>query len=81
MTLPAAIPALATLRAVQSLADREGYPPTLREVAGDRGLSVTTVHGHLDRLREDGMLTWVSGRPRTMRLTQAGRVALRGARS
>lgn len=46
-----------------------GYPPTVREVAAMKGLSVTVTHGQLVRLRAAGMVFWEDGQPRTLRLS------------
>jgi repressor LexA len=52
---------------------REGEPPSTREIAaGVGGLTASTVHQHLARLRDDGLLERTSGAARGARLTEAG---------
>ena len=53
------------LRFVRSFTDREGYPPTIREIGEAVGLAPSSVHYHLSVLQEDGDLRRGAGRPRT----------------
>ncbi len=45
---------------------KKGYPPTLREIASERGLSVSTVQWHLKKLEEKGCLDRERGAARSM---------------
>lgn len=48
-----------------------GYPPTVREIAGALGISSTsTVHHHLRALQAKGKLTWAPGKQRTLQILQ-----------
>ncbi|MEK5038747.1 LexA family protein [Sporosarcina sp. FSL K6-3457] len=50
------------------IADNQ-YPPTIREITTGVGLkSPSTVHGHLDRMREKGYIDFIDSRPRTLRI-------------
>lgn len=54
---------------IERLADAQGYPPTVRELADAARLSgPSVVHGALLRLREEGVVTWQPSRPRTLRV-------------
>jgi repressor LexA len=53
------------VRFVREFTDREGYPPTLREIGEAVGLAPSSVHYHLSLLQEDGDLQRGAGRPRT----------------
>jgi len=65
------------LIAVDTLHKRLGFSPTLREVANERGVSSTNaVNDVLSRLERDGLLVRNGHKARTMRLTDAGRMAL-----
>jgi SOS-response transcriptional repressor LexA len=53
------------LRFVRRFTQREGYPPTLREIGQAVGLAPSSVHYHLSVLQDAGYLTRGAGRPRT----------------
>ena len=45
------------------------YAPTMREIAKGVGLkSPSTVHGHLDRMKDKGYVDFVKTSPRTLRI-------------
>ena len=45
------------------------YAPTIREITTAVGLkSPSTVHGHLDRMREKGYIDFVNSSSRTLRI-------------
>jgi SOS-response transcriptional repressor LexA len=47
---------------VRKFREKEGYAPTIREIAaGCGGLSVDTVHRHLKHLERVGRVTWGPG--------------------
>ncbi|WP_342538316.1 winged helix-turn-helix transcriptional regulator [Sporosarcina sp. FSL K6-1540] len=50
------------------------YSPTIREIAVAVGLkSPSTVHGHLDRMRDKGIIDFVDSLPRTIRILECAR--------
>ncbi|MFF2752799.1 hypothetical protein ACFVR1_03440 [Psychrobacillus sp. NPDC058041] len=45
------------------------YSPTVREIGEDVGLkSSSTVHGHLDKMREKGFINFTNSRSRTLQI-------------
>lgn len=56
------------VQAILYLTKREGYPPSIRELAEAFNVSVSTIHYHLGPLREDGVVAWETGRNRTLRV-------------
>ncbi len=45
------------------------YSPSMREITTGVGLkSVSTVHGHLDRLRDKGYIHFINSSPRTLQI-------------
>ena len=57
------------LLAIQQYIHQHRYPPSVREIAAMVGLASTaTVHGHLRRLREKGLIEWEPSCPRTLRV-------------
>ncbi len=44
---------------------KKQHPTTVREIAETVGLSSTTVWHHLNRLKDEGKVTWESGKART----------------
>jgi SOS-response transcriptional repressor LexA len=45
-----------------------GYPPSVRDLAAELGISTTRTHALLVGLREEGRVQWISGRYRTLRV-------------
>lgn len=61
------------LRFVRDFRRGHGYPPSIREIALEFGLSAnSTVHAHLVNLERAGYLSRSKRRPRSMRLTSKG---------
>lgn len=59
------------LAAISTHWQENGYAPTTRELCNIVGIkSTATMHGHLRRLRNKGMITWEAGRVRTLRVVQ-----------
>jgi SOS-response transcriptional repressor LexA len=57
------------LHAVHSLTRRRGYPPSLREITEETGLSSHgSVRWHLQQLEQNGLLVRSPGRRRSVRL-------------
>lgn len=54
------------VRFVREFGRREGHPPSLREIAEEVGLAVSTVSYHLSVLEQDGALRRGVGQPRTI---------------
>lgn len=58
------------LDALRRLHDRSGYPPTLREIGDEVGLtSASSVVLHVRALEAHGLAERIPGRPRTLRAT------------
>ena len=53
---------------VQSATERDGHPPTIRDIAAHFGIRVHAVSCHLRLLREKEAITWVPGAARTLRV-------------
>lgn len=49
--------------------DEHRYPPVIREIAKGVGIGTTTVKYYLDMLREQGYLTYMPGKSRSIALT------------
>ncbi len=60
----------AVYEAVVGLIDDLGYPPSVREIGEEVGLSAATVQAHLDKLIADGFLLRQEGKPRTLRVVR-----------
>lgn len=68
---------LRVLRTVQRLTTWWGFSPTIDEVRIALGLaSKSTVHDHVRRLHEAGLVDYQPGSVRTLRVTEAGRERL-----
>lgn len=52
---------------------RELGRPTVREIGERVGLAAPSVYHHMETLREDGYITWETGKARTIQLTPEGR--------
>ncbi|WP_182101729.1 LexA family protein [Niallia taxi] len=61
----------AILLCIKKNIEVNGYPPTVREIADEVGLSSTsTVHGHLDRLEREGYIKRDPNKPRTILIVE-----------
>ena len=58
----------ATLSAIARLTGDRGYPPTMRELAEDLGVSLGAAREMLLRLRTKGWVSMDPGRARTVRV-------------
>jgi SOS-response transcriptional repressor LexA len=56
------------LDALKAFMDKNGFPPTIQELAVARGLTAPTVQYHLYHLRDKGVISWTKGRCRTLRI-------------
>lgn len=45
-----------------------GWPPTVRELANEVGLNISTVHAHLRRLAYEGRIVRDERKPRALRV-------------
>ncbi len=56
---------------IQKYLSENGYPPSVRDICEGTGIkSTSTVHSHLKRLTESGLLTYESGRRRALSIVQ-----------
>lgn len=77
--MPLPLPRKVLLQTLQALDDYDhdtGRAPSVQELAGNMGLSRTTVHHRLEVLRRYGLVTWVDGQARTLVLTLEGEQVL-----
>ncbi len=57
----------AVLAAIDRLHAEFGFAPTVRELCAELGLaSPAHVHRYLEKLREEGRVSWVPGKQRTL---------------
>lgn len=69
---------LECLRGIDEIGSAQGYPPTVGELCAWMNLaSRSTAHAHVSALAEKGLVERGRG-ARAMRITEAGRAALRG---
>ncbi|MFC3802786.1 winged helix-turn-helix transcriptional regulator [Cohnella sp. GCM10012308] len=61
------------MSAIATLTDKLGYPPSLREIADESGISVGPAHVHLTDLRDLGLVDWKPNSPRTIHLVKGGK--------
>ncbi|MCJ8008135.1 winged helix-turn-helix transcriptional regulator [Lederbergia wuyishanensis] len=55
------------LNAIMNYIEKNGYSPAYRDLMDDLGLkSVSTISGHMDRLKEKGYISFMPGSPRTI---------------
>ncbi|MCM3110698.1 transcriptional regulator [Lederbergia lenta] len=60
------------LNAIEFYVSDKGYSPSYRELSKMIGIaSVSTMSGHLDKLKEKGYITFAPGRPRTIRIEKS----------
>ena len=54
---------------IRTFTEKHGYPPTMREIGKGVGLrSSATVHWHIQQLVARGLISYVRGSPRTIRV-------------
>ncbi|UCD48522.1 MAG: transcriptional repressor LexA [Phycisphaerales bacterium] len=61
------------LRLIACFCDRQRYSPTMAELAGELGLSRSTVFEHLGELQRKGLLSTSPGKARSLKVTSRGR--------
>lgn len=60
---------LEVLNTIKDYIDREGIPPTVRELCDIVGLkSPSTMHGHIKRLESQGYISMIKGSPRSIKI-------------
>ena len=60
------------LKEIQKAQDRHGQPPTIRDLAATFEVGVATMHAHLQKLSDEGMIEWRKGKHRSLKCTPAG---------
>ena len=58
--------------AIEGYKAEHGFAPSVRELAALVDAPLITVHSALARLREAGIVDWVEGRNRTLKVTEWG---------
>ena len=65
------------LGAIDDFHKANGYAPSTREIQAAAGFSnVSSVAAHLDALRDQGLVKWKNGSPRTITITKSGHRAI-----
>lgn len=65
------------LRAIDHLQKRDGFSPSIRELADELGLTALRgVAQHLEYLKKKGAVRWLPHKARTLAITDAGRALL-----
>lgn len=67
---------LETLRAIAHWLNKRPYPPTIRDVASERNVTVNAARERLDALEVKGFIGRYPGRVRALWLTERGKAAL-----
>lgn len=70
---------LQTLTTIRDLTEVTGLPPTIAELGRTLGIAAVTAREIALKLERDGLLERLRYRPRSIRLTAAGRRALKTA--
>ena len=55
---------------IEKFIAENNYSPTVREIGNAVGRSSSTVHGHLDRMRDKGYITFIDTFPRTLQIVK-----------
>ena len=58
------------VKAIEVSLEERGYPPSLRELSTNLGMSIGWVHQRLRQLEQAGVLVREAGRPRAMRIVK-----------
>lgn len=53
---------------ISRFVERNGYSPTVREIADGLGISTSTAYYHLTQLRDEGRISYKPGMSRTIKL-------------
>ena len=54
--------------AIKAFLQERGYSPAVRDICAALGVSTSTVHYHMRRLRREGRIVFEDGQARTVRL-------------
>lgn len=60
------------LRSIRNAHLRHARPATVRELAFELGVSVSTVHSYLQQMAQEGLIEWQQRRRRSYQLTRRG---------
>lgn len=63
----------AILRFIADFANRFGYPPSMREIAGAARVALNTIFYYVKALAKLGYVEHQAHRPRALRVTEAGK--------
>ena len=55
---------------IKNLIEKNGYSPTVREIADLHGVTSKCVFDNLWALKEKGYITWEPNKPRTLRILE-----------
>lgn len=56
------------LNGIRNLTQKLGKAPSIREVAREVDVSITTLHAYLTKLKEEGLVSWTERTHRSLRL-------------
>jgi hypothetical protein len=59
------------LAAIKKLTAEQGRSPSLREVSGETGVSIATLHSYMAKLKEEGAIEWQEKSHRSIRIKTA----------
>lgn len=60
------------VNAIAEYHDKHGYAPTFKDVMSATGIkSSSTMHHHLNKIRDKGAIDYVDGEPRTLKVTSS----------
>lgn len=51
--------------------NQNGYAPTFRELSEDIGISISTIHHHMRKMKERGIITYIDKMARTTKILEA----------
>lgn len=57
-----------TLNYISEFLRKNDYSPSIREIAGRFDISINAAHKRLEYMRKKDLITWTTGRARTIRL-------------
>lgn len=62
------------LDAVSALTAAKGKAPSIREIAEVADVSLATLHSYLERMRDEGVITWTERHHRSLKVTPKPRL-------
>lgn len=57
-----------TYQCIKKFIEKNGYSPSMREIAKDTHRSIDTIFNHVYKLKELGKIDFIEGKARTIRL-------------